>query len=201
MKGYIISFILLGPLSGFGQMKSHDWSIGGTYSYVQFQEFKPKNAFGVTGEYMFSKRWSVEFSVAGGKDYFEFGTGGIFFPLGLLLSKTSRYGDDSDKGLLLLLMAVACAFEHTNYHIPLSSNLELIPYVSILRIRYIYDNEHPYNQNTFPSWSIGTKLRLYTKNNWYFSTTVEGGQFYYPGVPKGLQAGVDIGYIIKSRIE
>jgi len=178
----------------FGQTKSGDWSLGLTSDYVNFEGFSPKYAVGVTGEFMLGKRLGVESSIAAGKDYFHVGTGIIFVPLGLLLSKA-----DSENGFLVLLLTAAALFEHTNYHIPISSNFEVIPFVSLLRIRYLYDEGHPYNQDIFPSWSVGAKLSFVTKNNWYVNATVEGGQFYYPDLPKGIQSGLNIGYIFRSQ--
>lgn len=184
---------------GFSQFKEDDKSLALTYDYVDFKGFAPKNAIGLTGEYMLGDHLGIEFSMAGGKDYFHFGTGALFAPLALLLSNANT--DDSGGGLLLLLLGIASLFEHTNYHIPLSPQFELVPYVSVLRFRYIYEGIQPYNEDVFASWSIGTKLSLITKKNWFINATVEGSQLYYSGRPKGIQAGIHIGHIFKSKNE
>ena len=200
MRKYFL--LLLGLVSatpGYSQLGDDDRTLSMTYDYIDFKGFSPKNAIGVSGEYMLGKHIGIEFSVAGGKDNFQFGTGLLFAPLALLLSKADS--DDSGGGLLMLLLGIASFFEHTNYHIPLSAHVQLVPFVSLLKIQYLYDENHPYNQDIFPSWSIGTKLSFITKNNLLINATVERGQFYYPGRPYGLQAGITIGHIFKSKNE
>ncbi|MBL7856719.1 MAG: hypothetical protein JNM57_03445 [Cyclobacteriaceae bacterium] len=194
----IIGWITLG-IPVFGQLKEDDKSLALTYDYVDFKAFSPKSAIGLTGEYMLGDHFGIEFSVAGGKDYLHFGTGALFAPLALLLSNANT--EDSGGGLLILLLGIASLFEHTNYHIPLSEKVELVPYVSLLRFRYIYEEIQPHDVDIFASWSIGTKLSLITKKNWFINATVEGSQLYYSGRPKGIQAGIHIGRIFKSKRE
>lgn len=201
MLNYFLFFfeVLISTL-GFSQLKQDDRSLALTYDYIDFEGFSPKNAIGLGGEYMLGNHLGIEFSVAGGKDYFHFGTGALFAPLALLLSKANS-DDSGGPGLLILLLGIASLFEHTNYHIPLSPRFELIPYVSLLRFRYIYEPDPQFNEDAFASWSIGTKLSLITKNNWFFNATVEGSQLYYPERPQGIQAGLHFGHIFKSKKE
>jgi hypothetical protein len=194
-KLYLFILVII-PFQVVSQLQQNDCLIGASFNYIKFEEFNPKNSVGIHGEYMLGKRLGVEFSVAGGKDYFQMGTGAILFPLGLLLSKADN---DGGGGLLLLLFTVASLFEHTNYHIPLTPNLELVPFVSLLNIRYIYDEGHPFRFDTFPSWSVGTKLSLITKTNWYVHSSIEVGKLYHTGRPKGYQAGIHLGRVIKSK--
>ena len=185
---------------GIGQFKFGDQLLGATIDYIDFQGFSPKTAFGISGEYMLGKHVGIEASIAAGKDYLHFGPALFMVPLTLLLSKTKE-DENKDKELLIFLATGLSFFEQTNYHIHLSSNFELIPFLSILRFRYIYDEYHQHNDDSFVSWSIGTKLSLLTKNNWYINASIERSQLYYSGVPSGIQTGIHAGYIFKSKDE
>ena len=194
MKKLAIFFFIFQTQFCFGQLDESDITLAATAEYINFQNFSPVYAYGITGEYMLGKHVGIEFSVAGAKDYFHFGTGAVLFPFALLLS-----GTDSDNGLLLFLIGIASLFEHTNYHIPLSKNLELVPYVSLLRLRYMYDPESGFDDEIYASWSLGTKLGYRFNNNLFINASVEGSQLYYSGRPRGIQTGIHIGYIFKNK--
>ena len=81
MKKLVIVFFLLQASFCFGQLESSDITFAATAEYINFQKFSPTSAYGVTGEYMLGKHVGIEFSVAGSKDYFHFGTGAILFPV------------------------------------------------------------------------------------------------------------------------
>ena len=198
MTKYVWILILFLSTKGMSQLKSGDRLIGGTVDYMNVQGFSPRIVYGISGEYMIGKHLGIETSIAGGKDYFHFGPSIILIPLALLVSGTND--DTSSEQLVVILMGVASLFEHTNYHIPLSSHIELIPFASLLRLRYIYDENNQYEGSTFASWSIGTKLSLLTRNNWYINASVERTQFYDPH-PAGIQTGIQIGYVFKSKNE
>ena len=197
MKKLATLFFILHASISFAQLEDSDITFAVTTEYINFQKFSPTYAYGITGEYMLGKHVGIEFSVAGAKDYFHFGTGAILFPVALLLSGSDSDGD----GLLLFLIGIASLFEHTNYHIPLSKNIELVPYVSLLRLRYMYQPDSEFDEEVFASWSLGTKLGFRFNNNLFINASVEASQLYYSGRPKGIQTGIHIGYIFKDKKE
>ena len=197
MKYLAILFCFFPTTYCLAQFQKNDISFAATTEYINFQQFSPTYAFGITGEYMLGNHLGVEFSAAGGKDYFQIGTGAILFPVALLLNSGDTDGDGDS--FLLFLVGIASLFEHTNYHIPLNKNIELVPYVSLLKIRYMYEPDSEFNEHIFASWSIGTKLGFRFNNNLFINATVEGSQLYYSGRPRGIQTGIHIGYIFKSK--
>jgi hypothetical protein len=128
---------------------------------------------------------------------------GILSPLALLLASTNNSEGGSFGGLALWLACAASFIEHTNYHIRITDNFEVVPFLSLARFRIMYDRTNPvYNTDQFLSWSVGTKLSLLTKNNWVVNVSGERTQLYHPGRPAGWQAGVHIGYVFRStRVE
>lgn len=196
MRNLVIFLFLFPTTFCLAQLQSGDKLFAATVEYVDFQHFSPYYTYGLTGEYMFGKHVGIEFSAAGGKDYFQLGTGAILFPLAILLSSADDGDGDS---FLLFLAGLASLFEHTNYHIPLNKNIELVPFVSLLKIRYMYEPESAYDEYIFASWSLGTKLGFRFNNNLFINATVEGSQLYYSGRPRGIQTGIHIGYIFKNK--
>lgn len=182
MKNLAILFCFFPTTFCLAQLQEDDKTFAATAEYINFQQFSPTYAFGITGEYMLGDHVGIEFSAAGAKDYFQFGTGAILFPIALLISGTDSDGDGNS--FLLFLIGIASLFEHTNYHIPLNKNIELVPYVSLLKVRYMYEPESEFDEYIFASWSIGTKLGFRFNNNLFINASVEGSQLYYSGRPK-----------------
>lgn len=182
--------------------KENDWNLAGSVQRLDFSDFSPRQAYGITAEYMFTNIWGVGFSVAGGKDYFESSSGpilGLLFILKTVDALTDE--DDEDDGVLTIAIigAIIASFENSNFHIPISRNLELIPNFSLLKYRYMYDENNDYQTNDFLSWSVGLKIGVLTKNNWYYNGFTERAQLYYSGRPWGWQVGVNVGYTFKSK--
>jgi hypothetical protein len=92
------------------------------------------------------KRFSVDADLVIGRDYVHTGLGLIGLPLYLIASASDPQmgelfsgSDESSLTTFLLSVAVvALSFEHVSYHIPLNENVEISPYVSLLRYKYAY---------------------------------------------------------------
>ena len=205
MLKHVVLILILYSFQSFGQTQKDDWIIGPTYYHVQYDAFEPRNAFGINAEYRFAKRFGFELSIAGGKDYLHYGMGSVLVPplFVLLKNKEERPGF-----LLLLLEIIACA-EQTNFHLPVGKHLEIIPYISILKLRYIYDSTSVMQDTFFASWSVGSKLSILTNKKWAFNFLYEIGNLYQsgdvagqldgsPGI-YGQQIGVNVAYIFKSH--
>jgi len=193
---------------GLSQTSPHqfgDWRFSGSMQRLDFTDFSPKKAYGITTEVMLTSVWGVEFSVAGGQDYFEASAG----PLSAIYFMAKNYDsgddvddDDEDDGFMLTLFTIAAiisAAEHSNFHITVSKNLELIPNFSLLKYRYMYDKNNTFKEDEFLSWSMGLKVGVYGKKNWFYDAYAERAQLYYSGRPHGWQIGLHAGYIFKNR--
>jgi len=95
-----------------------------------------------------SKRISVESDIVFGRDYVHAGPGLIGIPVGLL---TFGYGSGDGEGaqsleeFLFYLGAIVLSFEHMAYNIPLQKNVDISPYVSLLRFKSAYENGNDSN--------------------------------------------------------
>lgn len=205
MPKLVVLILMLYSLQSFGQTQKDDWIIGPTYYHVRYDALQPRNAFGINAEYRFAKRFGFELSIAGGEDYLHYGVGSVFLPPLFLLLK------DKEKGpgfLILILGIIACA-EQTNFHLPVGNHLEIVPYISILKLRYIYDSNSTIQDTFFASWSAGSKLGILINKKWTFNFLYEIGNLYksgdvagqLDGSPKinGQQIGINVAYIFKSH--
>ncbi len=118
------------------------------------------------------KRFSVDADLVIGRDYVHAGPGLIGLPLYLIASSGSQndeffsWDDESSLTNFLISVAfVALSFEHVSYHIPLSENVEISPYVSLLRYKYAYVH-HNYSDVNFvgEQFSFASGLQI---NNYF----------------------------------
>jgi len=205
MRKYIVLILILFSFHSLAQTLRNDWIIGPSYYHLQYDGFEPKNAFGVNAEYRFAKHFGFELSIAGGKDYLHYGVGSILLPPLVLLLKPNKEGP----GFVFLLVGIASCLEQTNFHLVLGKNIEIVPYISILKLRYMYDTNSSIQDTFFGSWSAGTKLSILTNNQWAINFLYEIGNLYEsgdvagqldrsPGI-YGQHVGVNVAYILKSH--
>jgi hypothetical protein len=191
------------------QFREGSLLVGATYHYVEFEGYSPKHAIGINGEFMMSNRFGVELSLAGGQGYFNYGIASVMAPPVILISYLTRNLDEGSFGSFIgLLLFIPALLEQTNFHIPIRDNLQLIPYISIYKFKYIYDTNPVNKYHYFCSGAIGTKLSLITKNNWCISANCEisrlyraseySGQLDNPASNDGYQVSFNIGYIFKD---
>jgi hypothetical protein len=179
-----------------------DWAIAGSAQRLNFTDFQPQQAYGITTEVMLTNIWGIEFSVAGGQDYFETSAGPLL-ALYFVFETFADDEDDDDDGTITLgiIAAIIASFEHSNFHIPITQNLELIPNFSLLKYRYMYNETNSYKEDDFLSWSVGIKVGILTDRNWYYNAFAERAQLYYSGRPSGWQIGLNVGYTFKNKKE
>lgn len=92
-------------------------------------------AGGIKYQIFLGKRVSIDADILISKDYFHFGPGIIGLPIALL-GFTSDDEDSPLRSFLYSVAAVALSFEHLSYHIPVKSDLDISPYISLLRFKY-----------------------------------------------------------------
>ena len=191
----LIHIFSLISVSSFGQvLKEGDFTLGGGLDYIEFNKFEPRYVVGLNGENRIGQHFTTLFVFDAGKDYLHFGPGTIFLPMGLLLlnSEESTFGD-----FLLGLLFVGSSLENIGYSIPMGQLAEIIPYVSMLRFRFMWDGPTTPGNGNYVSGSLGVRLQYLFKERWYASGHVEYSQLYYSGRPGGIESGVSVSYIVK----
>lgn len=196
--------ILLIPVLTNAQLRKHDWWLAGTVERADFKGFNAYNAVGIRGEVMLTKVWGIETGLAGGQDYFHLNPGTVVAPMLILFLAISN-GNESEGslgGLALLLLSIASMAEHSNFHIHVGGGVEVVPFFSLIRYRYMYDRQlSPVGGHNYGSWSVGSKLSFVSSKNWLVNASIERSQLYYPGRPHALHMGINIGYVFRSKSE
>jgi len=208
MSKYFVFILLTLSCHAVGQLRQGNIFLGMNYHYVDFEDFSPKHAIGINGEIMMSNRFGVELSLAAGNGYFNYGIASLIAPPVILLGRLERkMGSQGGAELIGLFLIIPALLEQTNFHIPISDNLQLIPFISIYKFKYLYDNNPLNKYHYFCSGSIGTKLSLMTKSDWCISANYEYSRLYrgseFQGQldnsarNNGYQFTINIGYIFK----
>jgi hypothetical protein len=98
-------------------------------------------AGGIKFQLFLGKRLSIDADLVIGKDYFHLGPGIIGVPIGLWgLSLDNE--DAPIRDFLFSVAAIALSFEHLSYHIPVNTDLDISPYVSLLRYKSSYEHNN-----------------------------------------------------------
>jgi hypothetical protein len=152
-----------------------------------------------------SKRISVESDIVFGRDYVHFGPGLIGIPAGLII-----FGNDSGDGegaqslgeFLFYLGAIVLSFEHMAYNIPLKNNVDIAPYVSLLRFKsaYEYGNDsNPAYAGEQVSFAAGIEVEKYF-GRFVLSPYAEINVGYKDQIP-GYNVGVYFGILFPVKKE
>ena len=117
-------------------------------------------AGGIKYQLFLGNRVSLDADFVFGKDYFHLGTGLIGLPIGLLALEF----EDDWWVFLFGLAAMALSFEHISYHIPVTTEMDISPYVSVFRYKYSYEYNN-YSDTTFVgqqlSFASGVQINKY----------------------------------------
>jgi len=98
-------------------------------------------AGGIKFQLFLSKRFSLDADLVFGRDYIHTGPGIIAIPVGLFtLGTGTEIESDSFTDFLFYAAMIALSFEHISYHIPVKSDLDVSPYMSLLRYKYAYEH-------------------------------------------------------------
>jgi len=159
-------------------------------------------AGGIKYQLFISERFSMDADFVIGKDYWHLGPGLLGLPLGLLfLSESSEINSDTWLTFLFGVAAVALSFEHISYHIPVNSNLDISPYVSLMRYKSSHAN---YNRSdtTFVgeqlSFATGMQINKYN-GRYVFSPYVEYN-LGYKDLASRFNVGVYFGLYFARKI-
>lgn len=149
------------------------------------------------------KRLSVDGDLVIGRDYLHTGPGLIAIPFWLLtLSGTPVESGDGDgfSGFLLVVAATVLSVEHISYHIPIQKDIEIAPYVSLLRFRFINTHEitNDLNSSKGPvAFATGLQLNKYY-GRFFISPYAEYNVGYTDHI-SGFNVGIGAGYSFLSK--
>jgi hypothetical protein len=154
-------------------------------------------AGGIKYQLFFGNRVSLDADFVFGKDYFHVGPGLIGLPIGILAIE-----DGSEWWSFLFgLAAMALSFEHISYHIPVTTDLDISPYVSVLRFKNSYEFNH-YSDTTFigQQFSFATGVQIYKYfGKFVFSPYCEYNVGYQDGGSR-FNVGVYLGIYFARKI-
>jgi len=160
-------------------------------------------AGGIKLQVFISKRFSLDADLVFGRDYVHAGPGLIGLPLGLIawsnvfVNDGTLFGNDEGSltDFLFSLAAVALSFEHISYHIPMKNNLDISPFLSLLRYKSAYE----YGNYSDPAF-IGEQLSFASgvQINKYFGRFILspyaefniGYRDHIPGYNFGIYCGI-----------
>ena len=124
-------------------------------------------AGGLKFQMFLSKRISLDADLVFGRDYIHTGPGMIGLPLALIAFGSVNNFGESDLTLtdfLICAALIGLSFEHISYHVPVKSDLDISPYLSLLRYKYAYEYGNYSNQNVKGeqfSFALGLQLNKY----------------------------------------
>ncbi|WP_167608477.1 hypothetical protein [Maribellus sediminis] len=150
------------------------------------------------------ERFSFDSGFLIGKDHAEWGWGLLGIPI-WMLGAGFIYDDEGyfNTGLIEILLVGAVMLlsaEHVAYHIPVHDQLEISPYVSLLRMKEFSDVA---NADITDGYVGATCFALGIEANTYFKKFVVSPyidyNIAYSGDFRGLNFGINLGYYIPSK--
>jgi hypothetical protein len=158
-------------------------------------------AGGIKFQLFLGKRLSIDADLVFSRDYVHFGPGVIGVPMGLFALASDEVSEFEDFSSFLLTIAVmVLSFEHISYHIPVTTDLDIAPFVSLLRYKCSYLHDNPGNPDI-----VGDQLSFATgiQVNKYYGRFVLSpyGEFNlgYRDLAPRFNAGVYLGYYFRGK--
>jgi hypothetical protein len=141
------------------------------------------------------KRLSFETDIVFSKNYCHFGMGLIGIPVAVLSMVAINQDNAPFSALLGVVGGIAASLEHTAYHIPISTQTDISPYISLLRFKMAYPYGN-YEQTGLKTEQFclagGIELNRYY-NRFMLSPYCEVNRGYTDH-KLGVNAGVYLGY-------
>lgn len=175
------------------------WTLSLSSNYVSHPEADPRLAFGMDASIFMGKHVSLNANMAFGRGYFQGGIAIIGLPFLLLGGIEDGMGDGSLEDFLLGLALIALTFENMKFHIPLSPNLEISPYFSLLRIKYIEGGYGGSETDTQANLVLGGSLNFYTGERFFLALYTEATRNWSGGGILGWNSGLHIGVYFYGR--
>jgi hypothetical protein len=158
-------------------------------------------AGGIKFQIFLGKRLSIDADIVFSNDYVHFGPGIIGVPLGLFAWNSEEDTEFEDfNSFLLAIAAIALSFEHISYHIPVRSDFDIAPFISLLRYKSSYLHDYPGDPDI-----VGEQLSFATgvQVNRYYGRFVLSpyGEFNlgYRDLAPRINLGVYLGYYFRGK--
>jgi len=164
-------------------------------TYVYREDAFPRITGSINMQYFLARNVSVNGNLSLGQDYLHLGPGLLGIPL-LSLGGFNRLNTDE---YILLFIVIVGSFENISFHFPVSRNLDISPYFSLLRFQYLYEKPSSKYDDFSLSFAMGSRLNVYFTDYWMISPYIEYTRTYGSGLD-GLQGGVYLSYYFRSRI-
>jgi len=172
-----------------------DWTISASPTYAYHPNGFPRVVGGLNSMVLLGKYFSLNANMAAGPGYIHFGSGIIGIPAIIMGGGDIIFADLEFEAFIIWAALLALAFENFNIHIPLTSILELSPYISLLRFKYIKEG---YGGQGF-DWNVnivgGVRLNIFMTDRFFIAPFVEAirdwgqrGRGFW-GVAGGIHAG------------
>lgn len=159
-------------------------------------------AGGLKMKMFLGNRFSLDADLLFGKDYVHFGPGIIGLPL-WLFSDELKFSSENEGSFGLFLFSItmmALSAEHIAYHIPVRDNIEISPFISMLRLKQLYINDLTTSKEdnaAHASFVAGLELNRYYKH-FIISPYLEYN-IAYDGYFRGFNLGINLGYYIPKK--
>jgi hypothetical protein len=213
---FVFTFVLLSSFSFCQELKTDnsqtvnypahatgDFSIAGSPNIL----FNTPNGTQFAGGLMFrlflGKRISFDTDIAFGRDYLHAGPGIIGLPVWFLFCRPQGLSTNYDapfSDFLFYIVAMVLSAEHIAYHIPVNSELDISPYMSLLRYKSSYKYGDYYNPKYAGeqfSFALGLEINKYFKR-FQLSPYVEYNIGYTDHI-SGFNTGVYCGYYFRRK--
>jgi hypothetical protein len=159
-------------------------------------------AGGLKTKMFLGNRFSLDADLVFGKDYVHFGPGIIGIPLWLFCNEISFSSEEKGSfGLFLFsITMMALSAEHIAYHIPVKDNIEISPFISMLRFKQLYIKNiqtSSADNAAHASFASGLELNRYYKR-FIISPYLEYN-IAYDGYFRGFNMGINVGYYFRNN--
>lgn len=151
-------------------------------------------AGGLKFQIFLSDRISLDADLVAGLRYLHGGPGVIALPYWLFSFKEEGVvfdGEGSFTMFLIMIAAGAMSFEHISYHIPIKNDLEVSPYISLLRFKQYTSADGIYDDGGQLSFATGVQMDKYF-GRFFISPYLEYNVGYRDGIG-GINSGVGFG--------
>ncbi|MFC2115697.1 hypothetical protein ACFLTU_04440 [Bacteroidota bacterium] len=172
-----------------------DWTLSISPNYVDHPNAYPRVVGGINSMVFLGRYISLNANVAAGQGYLQFGSGLLGIPAilaGGTLMLTDGLGPD---GFIVVAALLVLAFENINFHFPVNSNLEISPYFSLLRIKYIEEGYGISGSSWNANMVGGIRLNIFVSERFFIAPYTEAtrdlgyGRKCIWGVNGGFHAG------------
>ncbi len=188
------------PLKIPPQHKAGDVTLFASSGYMSANSpFLSTFAGGLKLRMFLGKRVSFDSDMLFGYGHSQFGLGMLGIPVWIF--GTDIFDDGSFESFMLAILLALTSAEHVAYHIQVNHKIDISPYVSLLRLKFLDDKNTSQNSETqsytASSFSPGLEVNMYFQKlviSPYIDYNID-----YSGNFRGCNTGISIGYNFASK--